>query len=81
MKNDSSKRIIKTTAIRLPVCSGWLVSANTASAISTLVSSNRFTGIKLRIDAMTPKPEPLGWQAGGSFSASARFCMKNKLEE
>ncbi len=81
MKNDSGKRIIETTAIWLPACAAWLVSANTASAISTLVSSNRSTGIKLRIDAVTPKPAPLGWQTGGGGKASTQFCMKNKLEE
>lgn len=74
-QNEDFKTAIKMTAITLPVCSARIASAEAASAMS-----DRYAGINLRVDAVTPKPAPLGGSRAEA-NTSARFCMKNDPEE
>ena len=75
MKHQDFKTAIKMTARTLPVCSAWLASAEAASAIS-----NRYVGINLNVDAVTPKPAPLG-HSRAEANTSAPFCVQGLHEK
>ncbi len=55
MKHQNFETATKMTAITFPVYAARRASAETASAMS-----DYYAGIKLRIDAETPKSAPLG---------------------
>ena len=77
MKNNQQTFVTdpKRTANWLPEFSVLLVLADAATAIA-----NHQHGIYLRINAVQPRPVPLGSRRARAY-ASARFGMKNAVKK